>query len=140
MLLALSLIAVLYTLSNFKLSKWSLFFSVLSHFQNEPLPKIFSVPVSEREVYEVFENVGIFKWELTWGTYRNTFALGKVSAEILNHLVLLLKYCFLSNIWIIFFLLIWSTISANWLILPFKYFRFLTNKEFNRMGFETFYL
>lgn len=59
MLLALSLIAVLYTLSNFKLSKWSLFFSVLSHFQNEPLPKIFSVPVSEREVYEVFENVGV---------------------------------------------------------------------------------
>lgn len=59
MLLALSLIAVLYTLSNFKLSKWSLFFSVLSHFQNEPLPKIFPVPVSEREVYEVFENVGV---------------------------------------------------------------------------------
>lgn len=59
MLLALSLIAVLYTLSNFKLSKWSLFFSVLSHFQNELLAKIFSVPVSEREVYEVFENVGV---------------------------------------------------------------------------------
>lgn len=140
MLLALSLIAVLYTLSNFKLSKWSLFFSVLSHFQNEPLAKIFSVPVSERSLWGVWKCGCIFKWELTWGTFRNTFALGKVSAEILSHLVLFLKYCFLSNIWTIFFLLIWSTISANWLILLFKYFPFLTNKELNRMGFETFYL
>lgn len=60
MLLALSLIAALYTLSNFKLSnKWSLFFAVLSHFQNEPLAKNFPIAISEREVYKVFENVGI---------------------------------------------------------------------------------
>lgn len=59
-LLALSLIAPLHTFSNFKLSnKWSLFFSVLSYFQNEPLANNFPIAISVREVYKVYENVGI---------------------------------------------------------------------------------